>query len=162
MAANLGDRLHTAAEWTEIDGDARIRLPQEVITMISWYAAGDAIDVLLELREEGSVLVHSGARRQEVEQLRQALVTEFGGRVEGLRRAAISCAVFRTATIGKSNRRITLHTAVLEHLRVTKPARVLCLAYADRIEILSEAQAKEHIAITSADIRLEDSRDGPG
>jgi hypothetical protein len=129
--------------------------------MVSWYVAGDTTEVLLELRDEGSVLIHSGTRGQEVQQLRQALVNEFKGRVEGLRRAAVSCAVFRSATIGKSNRRIMLHTSVLRHLGVTKPARVLCLVYADRIEILSEPKAREYILITGSDIGLGDLDPNP-
>jgi hypothetical protein len=155
--AKPGERIDArAAEWSEIDQDSRVRLPHEVTAVVSWYITGSAVDVLLEMRDDGVVLVHPASRRREVEERRQALISEFNDRVEGLRRAAISCAVFRPAAIGKGNRRITLQTSVLQHLGVTKPARVLCLAYADRIEILSETKAKELIMASRADIMLED------
>jgi hypothetical protein len=45
------------------------------------------------------------------------------------------------------------------HLGVIKPARVLCLAYADRIEILSEPKAREQIAFSIDDIKFGELKD---
>jgi hypothetical protein len=144
----------TFAKWSDVEPDGRLHLPTEITSMLSWYVSGSACEVLMELREEGSLLIHAGSRIVEVEEQRLQVLEDFHG-VEGLRRVALTHSVFCQGKFGRSNRRITLQASVLAHLGVAKPSRVLCLVYADRIEILSKSKYLEMSELTKSDVTLD-------
>jgi hypothetical protein len=67
---------------------------------------------------------------------------------------ALSRLIFRIAKIGSRNHRLTLNSDVLLHLEVQKPARVLCLVYSDRIEVVSEQTGLRLLDAARRDIVL--------
>lgn len=153
--AKHGEIPTTLARWGEIESDARLHIPTDVLSGVDWYVSGKRCDVLIELRERGSFLIHGGAQIAEITEKRKLLFLEHADKVESLRRIAISHAQFLQAAIGQSNRRITLPVSILSHLGVTKPARVLCLAYAGRIEVLSEERANTLMGVAHIDINVD-------
>jgi hypothetical protein len=97
----------------------------------------------------------SRGRAEELTEQRRTLLEEFDDQIEAQRRIALSHSIFIPASIGEKNRRITLRASVLDHLRISKPVRVLCLGYAGHLEILSDERAAALAVVTSVDISLD-------
>jgi DNA-binding transcriptional regulator/RsmH inhibitor MraZ len=152
--ANRGEIRPPVASWGEIDADSRLHVPSDVLSYLTWYETRKPCAVLVELREPGCLRLHHGDRIRELTQQRQTVLEEFDDQIEAQRRVAISHAIFIPATIGEKNRRITLRASVLDHLRISKLARVLCLGYANHLEILSEERAATLVVATRIDIDL--------
>jgi DNA-binding transcriptional regulator/RsmH inhibitor MraZ len=152
MAANSGEIKGAEAEWAEVDSDGRLHLPVKIASSVTWYRTGQACEVVLEFHKKGCLLIHGGSVWSEIEEQRKALEHEFAGEIAGKRRVALSHLVFRKASIGKSNRRIGLQAEVLQHLGVQKPARVVCLSYADKVEVLCEEAVGQELDSTRNDI----------
>jgi hypothetical protein len=150
--AKAGDTVF--AKWAEVEADGRLRLPTEITSRLSWYTPGVELEVLIELCEKGSLLIHAGTRIAEVEEQRSQLLRDFEG-LEGPRRVALTYSFFFAGRFGKSNRQIVLRSSALAHLGIAKPNRVLCLVYVDRIEVLSEAKYEELSKIIRLDVVLE-------
>ena len=72
------------AKWAEVEVDGRLRLPTEITSQISWYMPAAEVEVVLELREEGSLLIHAGFRIAEVAVNHRA--RQFGHSKYGFRR----------------------------------------------------------------------------
>jgi hypothetical protein len=147
------------ASWGDIDADNRLHIPSDVLSHLTWYETRGACAVLVELREPGCLRLHHGDRTKELTDQRQTILEEFDDQMEAQRRIALSHAIFIPATIGEKNRRITLRASVLDHLRVNKLARVLCLGYADHLEILSEERAATLAIAMRVDINLASETD---
>lgn len=155
--AQGGELPLTVARWGEVEPDARLHIPKEVLLNFDWYVAGKSCAVLIELRpERGSIWIRRGTHLNELAAKRKVLLEEHSDKTEALRRIAMSQLLFLEAAIGKTNRRITLPASVLDHLKVGKPAKVLCLAYASRIEILSEERVAALSETTRIDINIQD------
>jgi hypothetical protein len=157
--ADHGEIRPSVASWGEIDADNRLHIPTDVLSYLTWYETKKPCPVLIELREPGCLRLHHGGRAKELVEQRQTLLDEFDDQIEAQRRIALSHAIFIPASIGEKNRRITLRTSVLDHLRVSKLVRVLCLGYANHVEILSEESAATLAVATRIDINL-DSESG--
>jgi hypothetical protein len=149
--AKTGEKVF--AKWADVEPDGRLHLPTEITSRVSWYVRGAEIEVLVELREEGALLIHAGSRMAEVEDQRTQILQDFEG-LEGLRRVALTHSVFFPGRFGRSNRQMMLRSSVLAHLGIAKPNKVLCLVYADRIEVLSEAKYHELSKATKLDVVL--------
>ena len=150
--AILGAGGTVAATWAEVEADGRLHIPSEIVAVISWYKPG--CNVVVELGNPGSILIRDYSVTAEIEQQRLALAEEFPGELEGPRRLALSRLIFRIAKIGSRNHRLTLNSDVLLHLEVQKPARVLCLVYSDRIEVVSEQTGLRLLDAARRDIVL--------
>lgn len=153
--ANNGEQQTQIAAWSEIDSDSRLRIPTEISSQTMWCIPGHRCDALIELREKGVLIIHDGRRVDDIEEQCRELFEELADKVEALRRAALSRAIYIPASIGKTNRRVTLSAQVLAHLGVTKLARVLCLAYSAKIEVISEARVAELFEAVRLDINLD-------
>jgi DNA-binding transcriptional regulator/RsmH inhibitor MraZ len=151
---NSGEIKLTEAEWTEVDSDGRLHLPAKIASSVTWYRTGQTCEVVLELSKKGSLLIHGGSVWSEIEEQRQTLENEFAKGIDGKRRVALSHLVFRKASIGKSNRRVGLQAEVLHHLGIQKPARVVCLVYSDKVEVLCEEAVAQELNSTRKDIVL--------
>jgi hypothetical protein len=153
--ADHGESRPPVASWGEIDSDNRLHVPSDVLSYLTWYETRKPCAVVVELREPGCLRLHHGSRAKELTEQRQTLLESFDDQIEARRRIALSHAIFIPANIGEKNRRITLRASVLDHLRVSKLARVLCLGYADHLEILSEERAAALAVAMRVDINLD-------
>jgi hypothetical protein len=157
--ANHGETRPPVASWGEIDADSRLHVPSDVLSHLTWYETRKSCAVLIELREPGCLRLHHGSRAKELTQQRQTLLETFDDQIEAQRRIALSHAIFIPANIGEKNRRITFRASILDHLRVSKLARVLCLGYADHLEILSEERAAALTVAIRVDVNLDSETD---
>jgi hypothetical protein len=157
LTGKHGESPPSEAQWGYIDDpDSRLQVPTDILKCTHWYTTGKRCEVLIELREPGSIFLHRGSLYDDIEQKRKGLLEELGDKAEAIRRITLSKSMFIRAAFGKTNRRITLSAEVLAHLGIGKPARVLCLAYLGNIEVLSEQRARILAETTRMDINLGD------
>jgi hypothetical protein len=138
-------------DWATIDGEGRLHLSSEITECLSWFTPKKRMGVSIDLSSPAMITIrHLADVTALIQERREALLEETDELAP--RRVAMTYHFFREATLIVPERRIGLKAIVQDHLDAKPGDRLLCLAFADRIEAYSEVSARQLILRHARDL----------